>query len=65
MKFYCREPKGFVDWAAYSTVSLMRFSFDLLSGYKKSSYLDTMDEKSVLTRLIRGNYIGMATLSPV
>jgi len=60
-----REPKGFVDWAAYSTVSLMRFSFDLLSGYKKSSYLDTMDEKSVLTRLIRGNYIGTATLSPV
>ena len=52
MKFYCREPKGFVDWAAYSTVSLMRFSFDLLSGYKKSSYLDTMDEKSVLTRCI-------------
>ena len=47
-----RKPQGVADWAAYSCVSLMRFSFDLFSGYTKSKYLDTMDEKSVLTRCI-------------
>ena len=47
-----RKPKGFTDWAAYSCVSFLRVSFDILSGYKKTKYLDTMDEKSVLTRCI-------------
>jgi len=47
-----RRPRGVVDWAAYASVSMMRFSFDLLSGYKVQKQLDTLDEKAVLTRCI-------------
>ena len=47
-----RKPKGLTDWAAYGSVSLMRFSFDLLSGYKVQKQMDTLDEKAVLTRCI-------------
>ena len=45
-----RKPKGFVDHAAYGTVSAMRFGFDVMSGYKSQKKLDTLDEKAVLTR---------------
>ena len=45
-----RKPKGFVDYAAYGTVSVMRFGFDVMSGYKSQKKLDTLDEKAVLTR---------------
>ena len=45
-----RKPKGFVDHAAYGTVSVMRFGFDVMSGYKGQKKLDTLDEKAVLTR---------------
>ena len=45
-----RKPRGFVDRAAYSVVSLMRLSFDMLSGYKLQRKLDTLDERSVLNR---------------
>ena len=45
-----RKPKGFVDYAAYGTVSAMRFGFDVMSGYKGQKKLDTLDEKAVLTR---------------
>lgn len=47
-----RKPKGFVDYAAYGTVSVMRFGFDVMSGYKSQKKLDTLDEKAVLTRCI-------------
>ena len=47
-----RKPKGFVDYAAYGTVSVMRFGFDVMSGYKGPKKLDTSDEKAVLTRYI-------------
>ena len=47
-----RKPKGFVDYAAYGTVSVMRFGFDVMSGYKGQKKLDTSDEKAVLTRYI-------------
>jgi len=47
-----RKPSGFVDRAAYSVVSLMRLSFDTLSGYKLQRKLDTLDERSVLNRCI-------------
>jgi len=47
-----RKPLGFVDKAAYSVVSLMRLSFDVLSGYKLQRKLDTLDERSVLNRCI-------------
>ncbi|XP_033624965.1 alternative oxidase, mitochondrial-like isoform X2 [Asterias rubens] len=30
-----KKPEGFVDWFAYSCVQTMRFSFDLISGYKR------------------------------
>ena len=45
-----RKPQGFVDYAAYGTVSVMRFGFDVMSGYKGQKKLDTLDEKAVLTR---------------
>ena len=47
-----RKPKGFVDYAAYGTVSVMRFGFDVMSGYKGQKKLDTLDEKAVLTRYV-------------
>ena len=47
-----RKPEGVIDYAAYGTVNLMRFGFDLLSGYKRQQLLDTMDERAVLTRCI-------------
>ena len=46
------ERLGFVDYAAYGTVSVMRFGFDVMSGYKGQKKLDTFDEKAVLTRYI-------------
>ena len=45
-----RDPRGFVDRAAYSVVSVMRLSFDIMSGYKLQRKLDTLDERSVLNR---------------
>ena len=45
-----RKPKSFADYAAYGTVSAMRFGFDVMSGYKSQKKLDTLDEKAVLTR---------------
>jgi len=47
-----RDPRGFVDRAAYSVVSVMRLSFDIMSGYKLQRKLDTLDERSVLNRCI-------------
>lgn len=47
-----RSPKGFVDWAAYASVSALRFSFDLFSGYTRKNWMDSMDEKAVLARCI-------------
>jgi len=47
-----RSPKGFVDWAAYVSVSALRFSFDLFSGYTRKNWMDSMDEKAVLARCI-------------
>lgn len=47
-----RKPQGFVDWTAYSAVSLLRIAFDLLSGYKIKKKMETLDERSVVSRCI-------------
>jgi len=47
-----RKPEGALDHLAYLTVSALRLSFDIFSGYKVKVWLDTLDEKAVLTRCI-------------
>ncbi len=47
-----RRPKGLVDRAAYVSVMILRKSFDLASGYTIGKQLQTLDERSVLTRCI-------------
>jgi len=47
-----RKPKGLVDWTAYSAVSLLRVTFDLLSGYKVKQRMETLDERVVVNRCI-------------
>ncbi|XP_022090854.1 alternative oxidase, mitochondrial-like [Acanthaster planci] len=43
-----KPPQGFVDWFAYTCVQTLRFSFDLLSGYKRG----VRTEKKWLIRII-------------
>eukprot|EP01103_Thecamoeba_quadrilineata_P017040 TRINITY_DN5893_c0_g1_i1.p1 TRINITY_DN5893_c0_g1~~TRINITY_DN5893_c0_g1_i1.p1 ORF type:complete len:292 (-),score=43.95 TRINITY_DN5893_c0_g1_i1:43-918(-) len=43
-----RPPKGIVDWLAYSTIQIMRFNFDVLTGYK----FRPVTSESLLTRII-------------
>ena len=47
-----RKPVTLSDKLAYQTVMLMRGSFDLASGYTIGKSLQTLDERSVLTRCI-------------
>jgi ubiquinol oxidase len=41
-----------VDRVALFTVKLLRHGFDTLSGYKVKKWRGTLDEKSVLSRII-------------
>ena len=52
MRVCCRKPEGFVDYLAYGTVSVMRKSFDVLSGYTIGKQMRTLDERSVINRCI-------------
>ena len=47
-----QKPVGIVDKLAYVCVMALRTGFDLLSGYTIKKYLNTLDERSVLTRCI-------------
>jgi len=47
-----RNPKGLIDWTAYTGVATLRLVFDLLSGYKLQKKMDTLDERAVLSRCI-------------
>ena len=52
VKINHRVPVSLSDKLAYRTVMLMRASFDLASGYTIGKSLQTLDERSVLTRCI-------------
>lgn len=47
-----KAPKGLADKAAFYSVTFLRKSFDLASGYTLGQYLHTLDERAVLIRCI-------------
>lgn len=47
-----RSPVGMSDKMAYGTIMFVRKSFDILSGYSIGKHLDTVDERTVLSRCI-------------
>ena len=52
VEIHHRKPVSLSDKLAYRTVMFMRTTFDLASGYTIGKSLQTLDERSVLTRCI-------------
>lgn len=52
VKIVHRKPVGFVDYMAYYSVSVLRKSFDIASGYTIGKHMNSLDERSVLIRCI-------------